>query len=240
MAFLTFRIYALYVIFQLVSCDLKHQFHNVDGDFYSHDIKDSSGRAISLEKYRGSVTLVVNVASECGFTDKHYKQLPKLQDLMSTRSGGKFSVLAFPCNQFGEQEPQGSPEIVQWAKDTYNVNFPIFGKINVIDTDVPEAWTYLARAFGQPPNWNFWKYLVDQNGKLLNAWGPWADVTEIFEEVKIAVDAMFDAKGPSKTHETEPPVSFESEVEDLMKERQVKRAAQPVREGRQHVKHEDL
>ncbi|XP_060081785.1 glutathione peroxidase 7-like [Ylistrum balloti] len=154
-------------------------------DFYSFNVTDITGDPVSLERYRGKVSLVVNVASECGFTDDHYKGLVKLQ---KSYRGEDFNVLAFPCNQFGAQEPASNYEIERFARTTYRADFPMFAKVNVLNDNVPDAWNYLIEHAGEPPNWNFWKYLVDQRGHLLNAWGPWVSVAEIYDDVKRAIE----------------------------------------------------
>ncbi|XP_064115178.1 probable glutathione peroxidase 8 [Macrobrachium nipponense] len=110
-------------------------------DFYSYAVKDHEGEDFSLETYRGKVTLVVNVASHCGYTEATYRALKKLHDILSY--GDHFSVLAFPCNQFGEQEPLDMPEIINFVTSEYNVEFPIFNKINVIGEDAEPAFRQL-------------------------------------------------------------------------------------------------
>ncbi|KAG8232611.1 hypothetical protein J437_LFUL010734 [Ladona fulva] len=110
-------------------------------DFYSFVVKDIRGEDVPLEKFRGKVSLVVNVASECGYTDSHYKALKRLHDILSFH--GKFNVLAFPCNQFGEQEPLENDQIEEFAVNEYGVEFPLFGKINVIGENSHPAFKYL-------------------------------------------------------------------------------------------------
>lgn len=87
------------------------------------------------------MSLVVNVASECGYTDGHYKELVKLHDTLGPT--GKFQVLAFPCNQFGAQEPKSNKEICSFAKDRFKVTFPMFSKIDVIGDNVEPAFQEL-------------------------------------------------------------------------------------------------
>ncbi|KAM8873680.1 glutathione peroxidase 7 isoform 2-T2 [Spinachia spinachia] len=122
------------------------------------------------------VSLVVNVASECGFTEEHYKDLQQLQ-----RDFGPyhFNVLAFPCNQFGQQEPGSDKEIDSFVRRVYGVSFPLFSKIAVVGTGANNVYKYLVESSGNEPDWNFWKYLLDVNGKVLNAWGPKVSVKEI-------------------------------------------------------------
>ncbi|KAK6179163.1 hypothetical protein SNE40_011583 [Patella caerulea] len=134
------------------------------------------------------VTLVVNVASECGYTDGHYRSLVRLQNKLGQHN--KFSVLAFPCNQFGEQEPGTRKDIQAFTKKYYHINFPLFDKINVLPPNVAEPWQFLIKSAKVAPNWNFWKYLVDENGHVLNAWGPAESVEDIFYEVRDAVNKI--------------------------------------------------
>merc|ERR1711881_239362 len=95
---------------------------NVTGAFkslYEHHAQDIEGNTVALDKYRGKVSLVVNVASYCGYTDEHYRQLVKLQQELALEGEEPFTVLAFPCNQFGEQEPLGNGDIARWAAEEY-------------------------------------------------------------------------------------------------------------------------
>uniref|UniRef100_A0A8C5WMI5 Glutathione peroxidase n=1 Tax=Leptobrachium leishanense TaxID=445787 RepID=A0A8C5WMI5_9ANUR len=111
-----------------------------DKDFYTFKVVNIRGKLVSLEKYRGSVSLAVNVASQCGYTDGHYKALQQLQrDLGSSH----FNVLAFPCNQFGHQEPDGDREIESFIRRNYSVTFPMFSKIAVSGTGANAAFKYL-------------------------------------------------------------------------------------------------
>ncbi|XP_061169108.1 glutathione peroxidase 7-like [Saccostrea echinata] len=155
--------------------------------FYSYSVKQGD-KEITLSQYAGKVVLVVNVASECGYTDGHYRSLVRLQDKLG--SSDKFSVLAFPCNQFGKQEPGSYKEILSFAKKNYKVNFPIFSKINVMGEDVPDAWKYLIEN-SEEPTWNFWKYLVDEKGQVVRAWGPWISVDDITQDIIDVIDGNY-------------------------------------------------
>lgn len=110
------------------------------------------------------VSLVVNVASECGYTDMNYKQLVSLQDLYNFRH---FTVLAFPCNQFGEQEPNSNEAIWNFAYNNYAVNFPMFGKVDVKGDKTCQVYKFLTETTGSTPSWNFCKYLVNPNGEVV-------------------------------------------------------------------------
>uniref|UniRef100_A0A8C2HXF3 Glutathione peroxidase n=1 Tax=Cyprinus carpio TaxID=7962 RepID=A0A8C2HXF3_CYPCA len=116
-------------------------------DFYSFKVVNSRGRLVSLEKYRGSVSLVVNVASECGYTDEHYKDLQQLQKDFGPFH---FNVLAFPCNQFGQQEPGSDKEIDSFVRRVYGVSFPIFSKIAVVGIGANNAYKYLVGEWNRP------------------------------------------------------------------------------------------
>nr|XP_005284871.2 glutathione peroxidase 7 [Chrysemys picta bellii] len=148
-----------------------------ENDFYTFKVVNIRGKLVSLEKYRGSVSLVVNVASECGFTDSHYKALQQLQRDLGSHH---FNVLAFPCNQFGQQEPDSNKEIESFARKTYGASFPMFSKIAVTGAGANAAFKYLIESTGEEPTWNFWKYLVAPNGKVVKAW----DSTVTVEEIK--------------------------------------------------------
>ncbi|XP_076010556.1 glutathione peroxidase 7 [Genypterus blacodes] len=145
-------------------------------DLWSFKVVNSRGKLVSLDKYRGSVALVVNVASECGFTEEHYRDLQQLQ-----RDFGPyhFNVLAFPCNQFGQQEPGSDKEIDSFVRRVYGVSFPLFSKIAVVGTGANNVYKYLVESSGKEPDWNFWKYLIDVDGKVVDAWGPKVSVKEL-------------------------------------------------------------
>jgi len=173
-------------LFTLTACFATS--HGVD--FYTFEVLDWQGNEVSLEKYRGSVSLVVNVASLCGYTDTMYKALKRLQDILGYDN--RFQVLAFPCNQFGEQEPYEGEQVYQFAVGNYGVEFPIFSKIEVIGEDAHPAFNYLINESSVHPEWNFYKYLVDPNGKVIKGWTTKATIEEIFDDIKSAVDALPD------------------------------------------------
>jgi len=151
--------------------------HYDEFGLYDFTVKNSSGEDYHLGELYGRVALVVNVASKCGYTDAHYKDLVSLQ--LKFEPTGYFTVLAFPSNQFFEQEPGSMEEILQFATSQYNANFPIFAKVNVTGEYVDEAWQYLTRATGYAPQWNFWKYLVDHNGHVIDVWAHETPASEL-------------------------------------------------------------
>lgn len=180
-----FFLYSVVFILSKISGTLPDTIGNGD-KLYSINAIDIHGENVTLEKFKGKVLLIVNVATYCGFTQNHYKDLVKLQDLYSK---SKFSVLAFPCNQFGEQEPDTNEEIDEFLRDVYKVNFPVFSKIEVTGENAHPLYSYLKDTSGKGPTWNFWKYLVSHKGTVLNAWGPMTSVESISDEIHRAVSA---------------------------------------------------
>ncbi|EDM10365.1 similar to RIKEN cDNA 2310016C16 (predicted) [Rattus norvegicus] len=137
--------------------------------FYSFEVKDAKGRMVSLEKFKGKASLVVNVASDCRFTDKSYETLRELHKEFGPYH---FNVLAFPCNQFGESEPKSSKEVESFARKNYGVTFPIFHKIKILGPEAEPAFRFLVDSSKKEPRWNFWKYLVNPEGQVVKFWRP--------------------------------------------------------------------
>jgi glutathione peroxidase len=134
------------------------------------------GRPVNLEIYRGQVLLVVNTASKCGFTP----QYAGLEELYRTYKDRGFVVLAFPCNQFGRQEPGSEEEIGAFCERNYSVSFPMFAKIDVNGADAHPLYRFLKRskpgflgvlAAGRI-HWKFTKFLVDRKGSVMERFGP--------------------------------------------------------------------
>ncbi|XP_067928681.1 glutathione peroxidase 7-like [Watersipora subatra] len=158
-----------------------------DRRFYEFTAVDSHGSIIDLRRYQGKVTLVTNVASYCGYTESHYHQLVELQ----REHESWLNILAFPCNQFGTQEPEDVHTIRREMNRKFRVNFEIFEKVDVLGDNVTPMWRYLIEESKTTPQWNFYKYLVDAHGQVIGAWGPKADVYHIKPYVE---DAINDAK----------------------------------------------
>jgi glutathione peroxidase len=131
--------------------------------FYDLKTNALDGKPGNLSQYKGQVTLVVNVASKCGYTPQ-YEGLEKLQREMK---GKNFNVLGFPSNDFGGQEPGTAQEIATFCKLTYDVTFPMFEKlVTKKGPDQSPIYTFLGQS-GELPAWNFSKYLVDKQGKVV-------------------------------------------------------------------------
>ena len=142
-------------------------------NIYEFTCEDSSGQKIELSSYEGKVLLIVNTASQCGFTPQ-YEGLEKLQQTFADEN---FSVLAFPCNQFGGQEPGTNEEITEFCKLNYNNNFPIFSKVDVKGNDAHPLFSFLTKEkkglMGtENIKWNFTKFLVNKEGEPVSRYAP--------------------------------------------------------------------
>jgi glutathione peroxidase len=131
------------------------------------------GRNVELEEFRGRVLLIVNTASQCGFTPQ-YEGLERLFLLYKDRG---FSVLGFPCNQFGRQEPGTAEQIGAFCHEKYGVSFPIFAKIDVNGANAHPLYRHLKESkrglLGmQRIPWNFTKFLIDRDGKVTGRFAP--------------------------------------------------------------------
>ncbi|XP_063703294.1 uncharacterized protein LOC134833055 isoform X3 [Culicoides brevitarsis] len=139
-------------------------------EFTANDIK---GEPVSLEKYRGHVLIIVNVASKCGYTAGHYKELNELYDEFAESKG--LRILAFPCNQFAGQEPGDAEQIQCFLKDN-KVKFDLFEKIDVNGKNAHPLWAFLKNKQGglliDAIKWNFTKFIVDKNGNPVERHGP--------------------------------------------------------------------
>jgi len=139
---------------------------------YDFTSKTLAGEDVPLASYRGRVLLIVNTASKCGFTPQ-YEGLEKLYEDLGGRG---FTVLGFPCNQFGAQEPGSESEIGEFCQVNYGVSFPMFAKIDVNGAHAHPLYAYLKREkpglLGGRIKWNFTKFLVDRAGKVVARYAP--------------------------------------------------------------------
>ena len=150
--------------------------------FYDLELPSLEGDTVDLAAYRGKVTLVVNVASQCGYTPQ-YSGLEKLHRELS---GKGFSVLGFPSNDFGGQEPGDAKEIRKFCSVNYDVTFPVFGKVVTRKgASQSPAYAFLGRS-GNLPGWNFSKYVVGRDGQVV-AFFP-SQVAPESPELRAAVD----------------------------------------------------
>ena len=147
-------------------------------DFQADTIE---GEKVVLSKYRGKALLIVNVASQCGFTP----QYEGLESLYEKYKDQGFQVLGFPCNQFGSQEPGTEPEIKNFCETNYNVKFPLFSKIDVNGSQAHPLYKFLVKAkpgiLGtEGIKWNFTKFLIDRQGNPVKRYAP-SDKPEAIE-----------------------------------------------------------
>ena len=150
---------------------------------YDFNAQSLDGREVPLAQYRGQVLVIVNTASKCGFTP----QYAGLETLYRQYNHRCLLVLGFPCNQFGAQEPGGAEEIAQFCELNYGVSFPIFAKIEVNGAQAHPLYKYLKSeksgllgAIGLDAiKWNFTKFLVDRNGKVVERFAPATSPAEL-------------------------------------------------------------
>lgn len=132
-------------------------------DLTALPLKTIEGKDVTLKAYAGKVLLIVNVASECGYTG----QYAGLQALQARYAAKGFTVLGFPCNDFGGQEPAGEAEIQAFCTSRYQVSFPLFAKVRLAGPDKHPLFAALTAAGGEV-QWNFEKFLVGRDGALLS------------------------------------------------------------------------
>jgi glutathione peroxidase len=151
---------------------------------YDFKAKSLAGEDIPLKRFEGQVLLIVNTASACGFTP----QYGGLEALYQTLHPRGFSVLGFPCNQFGNQEPGDAKQIEQFCSTNYAVTFPMFAKIDVNGSKAHPLFDYLksekAGLLGPSIKWNFTKFLVDRSGKVVARHAPTAKPEGLTREIE--------------------------------------------------------
>ncbi len=151
---------------------------------YTFKLKDIDGKAFLLSKYKGKKILVVNTASKCGFT-KQYADLQKLADQYKD----KLVVVGFPANNFGGQEPGLEAEIKTFCQKNYGVTFPLSSKVSVKGDDIDPLFKFLTAEanpdFTGEIKWNFEKFLLDENGKLIHRYR--SNVTPLSDEITKAL-----------------------------------------------------
>jgi len=154
-------------------------------DLTTIPVKAADGSTTDLSSHKGEVMLIVNVASKCGFTPQ-YEGLEALQRSYQDKG---FTVLGFPCNQFGQQEPGDAEEIANFCKLTYDVDFPLYAKIDVNGDDAAPIYKHLkAEAPGllgtRKIKWNFTKFLVDRSGKVVKRYAPQTKPEELTRDIE--------------------------------------------------------
>ncbi|HHS96140.1 MAG TPA: glutathione peroxidase [Phaeodactylibacter sp.] len=141
-------------------------------NIYQFKVRGLTSGEINFADYKGKKIMIVNVASECGFTPQ-YQQLQELHE----QCGDRIQIIAFPCNDFGQQEPAEPQDIQQFCATRYKVSFPLAEKVNIKGTDPHPIYQWLTRkelngVLNSEVEWNFQKYLIDEKGQLLKSCPP--------------------------------------------------------------------
>lgn len=151
---------------------------------YQIKLEDINNNVVELEKYRGKVLLIVNTATKCFFTP----QYEGLQWLYKKYQEKGLEILDFPCNQFAKQAPGTIEEIDKFCVNNFNTSFPRFAKINVNGEDESILYTYLKRhekgLFNKKIKWNFTKFLVDQEGRVIKRYSPLVKPVKISKDIQ--------------------------------------------------------
>ena len=152
--------------------------------FYEYSAKLNNGTVKKLSTYKGKVLLVVNTASQCGFTP----QYKGLQELYAKYKDRGFAVLAFPCDQFGHQEPGSDDEIASFCETTYGIDFPLFSKIEVNGDNAHPVYKLLKSEkgglLGDAIKWNFTKFLIDKQGNVVDRYAPLTPPDNIARDIE--------------------------------------------------------
>ena len=156
---------------------------------YDYKVDDSQKNPVSLSDYKGKTLLIVNVASRCGLTP----QYKGLQEIYSKYSDKDFEILAFPCNQFGAQEPGSNEEIKEFCDINFNVSFKIFDKINVNGSSASPLFKHLKNEAkgvmgSEAIKWNFTKFLIDNNGSVIKRYSPQTTPDKIDKDLSKILD----------------------------------------------------
>jgi len=155
---------------------------------YDFSARTIDGKSRKLSDYKGKVLLVVNTASQCGFTPQ-YKGLEALYEKYKDKG---FAVLGFPSNQFGQQEPGPDSEIAEFCEMNYGVTFPMFSKIDVNGADAHPLYKYLTSTKkgllgSEAIKWNFTKFLVDKKGNVVERYAPTTKPEELQKDIEKAL-----------------------------------------------------
>jgi glutathione peroxidase len=166
-----------------------HEAYNptMESSLYDFKLKDINGKEVDFSDYKGKKLLIVNVASKCGYT-KQYEQLQELY----AEHGDKITILGFPANNFGGQEPGSNEEIKDFCESKFGVTFPMFEKISVKGFDKHPLYRWLTDASqngwnNEEPSWNFCKYFINEKGELVKFFP--SSVNPLDEEILKLIEA---------------------------------------------------
>lgn len=152
--------------------------------FYDFAAKKMDGKEHSMDEYKGKVVVVVNTASKCGLTP----QFKELEELYEKYNKDGLEIIGFPCNQFAGQDPAGNDEIHSFCQRNYGVSFPMFEKIDVNGENTHPIYKYLKKeakgTLGNNVKWNFTKFLIDKEGKVVKRVAPTVNPIKMEDEIK--------------------------------------------------------
>ncbi|KAF7810272.1 putative phospholipid hydroperoxide glutathione peroxidase [Senna tora] len=161
-----------------------------DRSIHDFTVKDARGNEVNLGQYKGKVLLIVNVASQCGLTNSNYTELNQLYEKYK---GKGLEILAFPCNQFGAQEPGSNEQILEFACTRFKAEFPIFDKVDVNGDNAAPLYKHLKSSkgglFGDNIKWNFSKFLVDKEGNVVERYAPTTSPLSIEKDLQKLLSA---------------------------------------------------
>ncbi|CAJ0937249.1 unnamed protein product, partial [Mesorhabditis belari] len=176
---------SLLIVLSVSGSEDEEEAMNAHKTIYEFVVKDADGNEVSMEKYRGQVLIVVNVASKCGFTHSNYKQLKQLSDNYYDMG---LRVAAFPCNQFGGQEPGCELDVRMFVKDTYEYEPDLYAKINVNGQQADPLYTYLKKEQGgtliDAIKWNFTKFLINRRGQVVKRYAPTTEPSKMEADIE--------------------------------------------------------
>jgi len=187
--------------------------------FYDFSPPDKKGNPYPLDVYRGKVVLVVNTASKCGFTPQ-FAGLEKLYKKVEEKHPGAFTILGFPCNQFGNQDPGSNDEIQSFCQVNYGVTFPMLGKIDVNGSNAEPVFEWIK---AEKPGllgmkrvlWNFEKALINSKGEVVGRWRSTTKPISLEETIVQEIEKAKNSGGaaPTATETAATPASTEAEAE---------------------------
>lgn len=152
--------------------------------FYDYAAKKMDGKEQSMEEYKGKVVVVVNTASKCGLTP----QFKELEELYEKYNKEGLEIIGFPCNQFAGQDPAENEEIHTFCQRNYGVSFPMFEKIDVNGENTHPIYKYLKKeakgTLGNNVKWNFTKFIIDKDGKVVKRVAPTVNPIKMEDEIK--------------------------------------------------------
>ena len=157
---------------------------------YDFDARQINGHDVPLSQFRGKVMLIVNTASECGFTP----QFGGLEELHKSYAGKGLAVLGFPCNQFGSQDPGSDEEISEFCQLNYGVSFPMMSKIDVNGPTAHPLYKWLSSEApgllgSKAIKWNFTKFLVGKDGQVIKRYAPLDKPADLAKDIEAALAA---------------------------------------------------